>query len=101
MNNFKDNLVKLRVQSGRTQQQIADILQISRKTYAAWEEGRCSPSRWDTVISIATFYKISLDTLMGLSNGSKVITENHRFFQQYFTAPDKVKKAIECLLEMK
>ena len=41
---FSENLRKERRKKGFTQQEISDRLNISRKRYAKWEEGRATPS---------------------------------------------------------
>lgn len=99
MNCFRANLINLRKQSARTQQQIADALNIDRSTYSHWELGDCQPCM-DRLIDIASFYKISVDNLLGVCNGTRITTDNQRFFQQYFTANDKIKKAVATLLEL-
>jgi len=50
-----------------TQQKIADMLFINRRTYAAYENGVNSMTP-ETLIKIAQIYGVSVDYLLGLTN---------------------------------
>ncbi|EHO47575.1 helix-turn-helix domain-containing protein [Lentilactobacillus kisonensis] len=52
-----------RIASSLTQQQLADRLNVSRKTVSGWETGRSLPDI-DTLRQIARIYKVSLDQLV-------------------------------------
>lgn len=54
----------IRVQNGLSQQQIADVLGISRSAYCGYETGRRSPGL-DIIIKLSNFYKISMDKFVG------------------------------------
>ncbi|HWS44105.1 MAG TPA: helix-turn-helix transcriptional regulator [Pseudoflavonifractor sp.] len=57
----------LREDNDLTQQQIAKLLNISQTTYSRYESGALDiPS--SSLISLATFYKTSVDYLLGLTN---------------------------------
>lgn len=64
MNNFHTVLKELRKESKKTQTQIAKELNLTQRTYSYYETGTREPSI-DTLISIADYYKISLDILTG------------------------------------
>lgn len=53
-----------RKQNRYTQQEIADILGISRQAYSNYEKGKRSPSL-SVLIKLADLYQISLDALIG------------------------------------
>ncbi len=55
-------LKQLRQQYGLTQQQFADALHLSRVNYTRYETGASRPD-YETLISIADFYDITLDEL--------------------------------------
>ena len=57
----------LREDNDLTQQNIADELNINRRTYAAYENGVNSMTP-ETLIKIATFYNVSVDYLLGLTD---------------------------------
>ena len=52
-----------RTQKGFTQQEVADILHISRATVSSWEVGRTLPSL-DFIIDLSNLYDLSLDILL-------------------------------------
>ena len=53
-----------RKQHGYTQQEVADILNISRQAYSNYEHEKRSP-RLPVLIKLADLYQISLDELIG------------------------------------
>lgn len=55
-------LKELRISENLTQQQIAEILNISRVNYTRYETDASRPD-YETLIAIADFYKISLDEI--------------------------------------
>ena len=55
-------LKELRLSHNLTQQQIADKLGINRVNYTRYETNAVRPD-YETIISIADFYDISLDEL--------------------------------------
>lgn len=57
----------LRREKEYTQQQIADLLNITQSTYSDYEHGRAAISV-DSLIILAKFYQVSLDYLAGLSD---------------------------------
>ena len=62
-NHFAQNLKKLRHNAGKTQAEAADLMIVNRATLAAWEEGRAEP-KYNMLIAIAGFYKITTDELL-------------------------------------
>ena len=63
MINLQQNLKYLRKLSGKTQQEMADAMNIEKGTYASYEEGRCSP-KIDGLITISDYYGTSIDVLV-------------------------------------
>ena len=60
----------LREDADLTQQQIAKLLNISQTTYSRYESGTLDiPSL--SLITLAKFYKTSVDYLLGLTNQRK------------------------------
>ncbi|GEN35794.1 helix-turn-helix domain-containing protein [Aneurinibacillus danicus] len=64
INEFAARLLKLRKDSGKKQQEIADYLKISRPAYASYEVGRRKP---DLIIleKLSDYFKVSVDFLLG------------------------------------
>ena len=59
----------IRNQNGLTQQQIADVLDISRSAYCGYETGRRSPDI-DTLSKLSEFYHIPIDRFV-----EKIVTQ--------------------------
>ena len=59
-----DKLMELRKKHGYSQQEIADMLSVSRQTISNWESGQGAPAL-DKACELARIYKISLDELVG------------------------------------
>ncbi|MCT4488770.1 helix-turn-helix transcriptional regulator [Levilactobacillus parabrevis] len=60
---FPNKLKQCRTQRQMTQQNIADILNVSRKTVSGWENGRSYPDV-NLLISISDIFYISVDDLI-------------------------------------
>ncbi|MBR4927099.1 MAG: helix-turn-helix transcriptional regulator [Alphaproteobacteria bacterium] len=62
------NKVKeLRKEKGLTQAEIAKILNIKQQSYLRYEQNTAEPS-FEILVSIARFYGVSTDYLLGLSD---------------------------------
>jgi transcriptional regulator with XRE-family HTH domain len=64
---FKD----LREDRDLTQQQVADMLFINRRTYSAYETGSNSMTP-DTLIKLADIYNVSIDYLLERTNNPEL-----------------------------
>lgn len=62
-----DNLILLRTLRGMTQEQIAEVIGISRQSYAKWEQGETMPDI-EKCDRLADFYGISIDALIHQNN---------------------------------
>lgn len=65
----KDYLIRLkslREENNLSQQTVADILNVSQRTYSYYENGRTIPPR--LLIKLAKFYNVSMDYMLGISN---------------------------------
>ena len=65
------NLKKLRKQRGETQQQIADMLGLSRASYTKYENGMHEPS-FEVLNSLAKHFGVTVDYILGRSTGSNL-----------------------------
>ena len=63
-NNLKNVLKELRIESKKTQTQVAKELNITQRAYSYYETGKNEPSI-DLLIDIANYYKIPIDILVG------------------------------------
>ena len=59
-----EKLITLRKKHGYSQQEIADMLSVTRQTISNWECGQGAPSL-DKAAELAAIYKVSLDDLAG------------------------------------
>lgn len=60
-------LKELREDSDITQKYLAELLHIKQNTYSQYENGQRQPPL-EILISLANFYKVTLDYLVGISD---------------------------------
>lgn len=63
--NFGKRLKTLRIKKKLTQQQLADLLGITKSVISAYENGLRYPA-YDVLIKIARIFKVSTDFLLGV-----------------------------------
>lgn len=59
---LENTIRKLRIQSGKTQQEVAEYLNIDRRTYAKWEEG-ATEIKGTIIPKIAAAFNVSISDL--------------------------------------
>lgn len=64
---FFQRIEDLRVDSDKTQQEIADFLHMRREVYRRYEKGEREIPVW-AVIQLAQYYGVTTDYLLGLSD---------------------------------
>ena len=64
---FIERLIELRKEDRKTQEEMANILNVKRSTYGAYERGTILPP-YDKIESIAKYFNVSVDYLMGNTN---------------------------------
>lgn len=76
---FTMNLKELRKENKKTQQDIAQILNISQATYGRYELDSIIPPI-ETLCKLADYYRVSLDCLVGrnFTNDIGYLTEKQR-----------------------
>lgn len=62
-----NRLYELRKQHGYSQDELADMLNVSRQAVSKWERSESSPDT-DNLIALARLYNVSLDELLGFKN---------------------------------
>ncbi len=67
---FSEKLQELRKSKGLTQEELAEILYVSRAAVSKWESGRGYPSI-DSLKEISKFFSVSIDDLL---SGEKLIS---------------------------
>ena len=63
--NFGNRLKTLRIKRKLTQQQLADLLGLTKSVISAYENGLRYPA-YDVLIKIARIFKVSTDFLLGV-----------------------------------
>lgn len=104
---MKEQLQQLRRSKGITQEEAADIFEVSLSSYQKYERDAISPS-YDTLIKIADFYGVTTDFLLGRDNGSPLDeyagTVNMSVLEReiidgYFNLGDDTRKKFMDMLE--
>ena len=67
MDTFSNRLKELRKAKKVTQKMIAESINMSERNYQSLEYGKIKPS-YDTIISLADFFDVSTDYLLGRSD---------------------------------
>ena len=64
--NYMDKLIQIRKERGKTQTEIAAILNTSTQYYQKYEKGR-HPLPIDHLITLCRYYNISSDWVLGIT----------------------------------
>lgn len=67
-----DRLYQLRIESGMTQQQVADAIQTTLRQYQRFEKGEQKPG-YDNLVKLADCFQVSLDYLAGRSKSKETL----------------------------
>lgn len=85
---LKDRLIKLRTQKKKTQEQIANIIGVTRPAYTAYEKGTRTPD-YEILKTLADYYDVSIDYLLARTdNPSPVDKKDEEEFIRAITDPD-------------
>jgi transcriptional regulator with XRE-family HTH domain len=68
---FNQTIKELRAYNGLTQTQVASNCSITERQYQRLEAGDSKPT-YDNLVSIAKFYNVSIDFLVGRTNNPHV-----------------------------
>ena len=72
---FSETLQQLRKSKRLTQDQIADILEIPKRTYGSWERNERQPD-FDMLCKIADYFGVTTDYLLGRTPMEVVVIEH-------------------------
>lgn len=106
---FAKRLKQLRKNKKITQEDMSNMLGISRQGYGKYENGKAEPDH-DTLVKIANYFKVSADYLLGRTDTSLSTTENdggikfededeREFIMQQLDQYRKIKKRIQERLD--
>lgn len=80
------NLRKKRLEYGKTQKEMAKLLNVKRATYGEYERGKISPPL-EKVEMMANIFQMSIDSLIGVKMDSKmqhtVLTSSEQLAERY------------------
>ncbi|MDO5655564.1 MAG: helix-turn-helix domain-containing protein [Flavobacteriaceae bacterium] len=68
---FGSVLLRNRVKNNYTQNQVAELLQVSQSTYCDWESGSAIP-KTENLIKVASLYNLDLNELLASFHQEKV-----------------------------
>ena len=94
---FHEKLQAYRRQKGLTQEELAEILFVSRAAVSKWESGRGYPNL-DSLKSIARFFSVTIDDLL---SGEEVLTiaeNDHK--QKERQSRDRIFGLLDCSIAM-
>ena len=81
-----NRLKKLRKEKGLTQQELADIMGVTRRGYQKWEKGE-STMKSDKAQQLADYFDVSVGYLLGFelgqSGGFETLLEEVKEIRQY------------------
>ena len=95
---LEKNLKEARQRKGITQAELADALGITQQGVARWESGKSYPTV-ETLITLADFFEISTDSLLGRDVKKNLLfnDEEKKLVAGYRTL-DKAKRQTLCNL---
>ena len=84
-----------------TQQEVAEVLNISQRTYSAYELGQTEPTI-DTLCKLADYYNVSIDYLVGrqLKNDIGYLSEDEKSLLNDYRQLNEINK-IKISAELK
>ena len=80
---FHEKLQELRKQKGLTQEELAEVLFVSRTAISKWESGRGYPNL-DSLKAIAKFYGVTIDRLLSGDELLTIAQEDSRQKETHF-----------------
>lgn len=72
---FGSNLKKLREDSHLSQEQLADIIGVSKSTIGMYEQGKRMPNTNTILKDIASYFGVTIDYLVGFQADNSVLSE--------------------------
>ena len=91
---FGENLVNLRKRKGVSQEQLAEVLGLTRQTISKWELNQSTPDL-QYILQMGEFFNVSLDYIFGR-------TDNPQGMQKYPAIKSALEKdgGLEALMTM-
>lgn len=95
-------LIELRQRSGKSLQEVADILQVSKTHIWSLEKGQSENPSLELLTKLANLYKVPIDYLAGTGPAEGSTPEGAqalRFFRDYQQLGDAEQKILQSTLE--
>src|SRR5699024_5092241 len=92
---------KLRKEKGYSQEQLADLLEVSRQSVSKWESGTTYPEM-DKLLSLCKIFNVTLDDLTNDEVTTKKISEKRKnnFNNLVYVILDIISKSFEMFKRM-
>ena len=97
---FGKRLREARMNTKKTQEDMADILGLSYTTYGAWERGTNEPSLTN-LTKICEHLCVSADWLLGLDAHNDISHKLNAMTEEMTQAQESLKRMIERMNEMR
>lgn len=94
---FNEKLQELRKQKGLTQEELAEILFVSRTAVSKWESGRGMPSI-ESLKVISKFFAVSLDDLLSSEELLVIAEDDHKQREMYIR--DMIYGLLDCSMAL-
>ena len=78
---LNEKLQELRKSKGMTQEELAEMLYVSRTAISKWESGRGTPSI-ESLKQISAFFSVSIDDLLSAEKALSLAEREHKVLQQ-------------------
>ena len=78
---LNEKLQELRKSKGMTQEELAEVLYVSRTAISKWESGRGTPSI-ESLKQISAFFSVSIDDLLSAEKALSIAEQEHKIRQQ-------------------
>ena len=94
---FNEKIQELRKQRGLTQEELAEVLFVSRTAISKWESGRGYPNI-DSLKAISKFFKVTIDELLSGDELLTIAEEDTKQKEKHFR--DLVFGLLDCSIAM-
>lgn len=93
-----ERLLDLRKDAGLTQDELAGILKINKHSISSYERDKSEPP--DAIkISMAKYFNVSIDYLLGLSDDPKPYSKSVKYFELPHSFPKDAEKSLKDYAE--
>lgn len=95
-----NRIVELRKEKNMKQQELADLLSVSRQALSKWELEQIDLST-DTIRRLCEIFGVSADYLLGFSSrrSPEISPEDAELLAAYHAAPEQIRKIVDAALD--